>query len=90
MRRLITGFAVAALLIAVAGCPNPQKIADLQKQVADAQMQVTELEGTMQRLTAERDSLQVLVEELTAKKPAGTTPARTPTPGRIPLPPTKK
>lgn len=91
MRKVVAGFAVIALLLVVAGCPNPQQITDLQKQVADAQMQITELEGTMQRLTVERDSLQTLVTELTAKKTTTQSGTKTTTPGgREALPPTKK
>ena len=90
MRKLVAGFAVAALLLVVTGCTNPQQIADLQKQVADAQMQVTELEGTMQRLTAERDSLQTVVTELLAKKTTTTSGGKTTTGAREALPPTKK
>ncbi|MFO7675353.1 MAG: hypothetical protein R6X12_03440 [bacterium] len=89
MRKLVAGFAVAALLLVVAGCPNPQQITDLQKQVADAQMKITELEGTMQRLTTERDSLQTVVTELLAKKTT-TSGGKTTTGAREALPPTKK
>jgi len=62
---------VIALLFVVAGCPGQQKVADLEKQVSDQQMKLTELEGQVQKLTAERDSLAKLVTELqqTGKPP---------------------
>lgn len=71
MRKAAVALSVIALLFVVAGCPGQQKVADLEKQVSDQQMKLTELEGQVQKLTAERDSLAKLVTELqqTGKPP---------------------
>jgi outer membrane murein-binding lipoprotein Lpp len=92
VKKVLAGFALVALLIVVAGCPNPQKITDLEKQVADGQMHITELEGTVQTLMMERDSLQKVITDMMAKKPGtgGTGGTGGGTGGRVPLPPTKK
>lgn len=63
MRKAAVVLSVIALLFVVAGCPGQQKVADLEKQVSDQQMKLTELEGQVQKLTAERDSLAKLVTE---------------------------
>ncbi|HDQ99607.1 MAG TPA: hypothetical protein ENN51_04900 [candidate division WOR-3 bacterium] len=95
MKRVVTGFAVAALLLVIAGCPNPQKIADLENQVEAQTEKITELEGMVEALTMERDALQERVEELETKaagKTPGKTPAKTPggtSPGGL-KPPTQK
>jgi outer membrane murein-binding lipoprotein Lpp len=64
VKKAAVGLAVVALLFVVAGCPGQQKVADLEKQVADHQMKITELEGQVQTLTVARDSLQKLVTEM--------------------------
>lgn len=69
MRKAAVALSVIALLFVVAGCPGQQKVADLEKQVADQQMKLTELEGQVQKLTAERDSLAKLVTEMEQTKP---------------------
>ena len=95
MKRVAAGFAVAALLLVVAGCPNPQKIAELENQVEVQSQKIAELEGVVEALTLERDALQERVTELETKA-AGKTPAKTPartpggtTPGGL-KPPTQK
>ncbi len=75
MRKAAVALSVIALLFVVAGCPGQQKVADLEKQVSDQQMKLTELEGQVQKLTAERDSLAKLVAEL--QEPAGKKPGQT-------------
>ncbi len=68
MRIVATGFAVVALLFLVAGCPMGQNVSELKVQVEEQQQKITEFEGQVQTLTAERDSLQQLVDELSAEK----------------------
>lgn len=98
MRKAVAGFAVVALLLAVAGCPGGPKVKDLEAQVGDLQQKITELEGQVVVLTAERDSLQGELDKLTGdnggKKPQPPTKkggtGGSSSPGRKPLPPTKK
>lgn len=97
VKKLAAGFAVAALLLVVAGCPLTQKTAELEEQIETQTARITELEEQVQTLTAERtaleDSLAKLEAALAARTPAGRTPTRTPAPApgsRQPLPPTKK
>jgi uncharacterized coiled-coil protein SlyX len=94
VKRVAAGFALVALLIVVAGCPNPQRITDLEKQVSDGQMKITELEGTVQTLTMTVDSLQKVIADMTAKgqsvQPGTKKTTGGGTGGREPLPPTKK
>ena len=71
--RLMAASALAVdLVILVAGCPGGQKVSDLEAQVQDAQQKIAELEGTVQTLTMERDSLQKLVDEKMGGKPLKT------------------
>jgi outer membrane murein-binding lipoprotein Lpp len=63
MRLMAASALAVALVILVAGCPGGQKVSDLEAQVQDAQQKIAELEGMVQTLTMERDSLQKLVDE---------------------------
>ena len=97
MRKAVAGFAVVALLLVVAGCPGGPKVKDLEAQVGDLQQKITELEGQVVVLTAERDSLQGVIDKLggdNGKKPLPPTKkgssGGSSSGGRKPLPPTKK
>ena len=72
--RLAAASALAvALVIVVAGCPGGQKVSDLEAQAQEQMQKIAELEGQVQMLTMERDSLQMLVDEKDGgEKPAST------------------
>lgn len=71
--KALTAIAVVTLLFVV-GCPGGQKTADLQAQVEKQEQQITQLQSQVNQLTMERDSLQMLVDELSAGKGTKATP----------------
>ncbi|OYD17419.1 hypothetical protein CH330_00170 [candidate division WOR-3 bacterium JGI_Cruoil_03_51_56] len=75
MRKVTTAFSVVALLFLFAGFSGCKKTSELQAQIDQQQQKITQLEGQVQTLTVARDSLQNLVQELSAPKGA---PAKKP------------
>ena len=73
MRKALATFAVIALLFVVAGCPGASKVKDLQAQVAAQQQQITDMQGQVQKLTMERDSLAKVITDMAAKTTGGKT-----------------
>jgi TolA-binding protein len=68
MKRAVAAMAMAAMLLAFAGCPvQGQKVSDLEDQIEQQTQKIAELEGQVQTLTAERDSLQIQLEEAMKK-----------------------
>ena len=63
VKRAAIGFAVIALLFVFAGCPGIPDVSELKAQVETQQLKITELEGQVETLTAERDSLQALLDK---------------------------
>jgi len=70
VRKALAAFAIVALLFVMAGCPGGQKVKDLEAQVETQQQTISELEGKVQTLTVEKDSLQKVIVELEKKVPA--------------------
>jgi peptidoglycan hydrolase CwlO-like protein len=69
MKKAVAAMALAAMLFAFAGCPmQGQKVSELENQIEQQTQKIAELEGQVQTLTAERDSLQMQLEEA-MKKP---------------------
>jgi septal ring factor EnvC (AmiA/AmiB activator) len=67
MKRAAAALALTAMLFAFAGCPmQGQKVSELEDQIEQQTQKIVELEGQVQTLTAERDSLQIQLDE--AKK----------------------
>ncbi len=86
VRKLIAAAAILAVVLVV-GCQDTKKVTELQGQVDKMNQQITDLNGTVAKLTIERDSLGKVVTDLMAKMPAkgGKT-----TGGGTVKPPTKK
>lgn len=95
MKRLIAAMAILAVVF-VMGCQDTKKVTELQGQVDKYMQQITELEGQVTVLTAEKDSLVKVIDEMIAKTPAakggktGSTPTTPTTKGGGLKPPTKK
>jgi len=72
VRKLVAAVAILAVVFMV-GCQDTKKVTELQGTV-DTQMQkITELEGQVQKLTVERDSLAKVIIDMTAKTGGKTT-----------------
>jgi hypothetical protein len=91
MKQIAAGIALVAMLAVMAGCPGGQNTADLEAQVQAQQGKIAELEGQVQQLTMERDSLMKVIadmgEEGGSKPPrtgGGSTGGTTPPPGKPP------
>lgn len=69
MRKLIAAAALLAVVF-VLGCQDTQKVTELQGTVDKLTQQVTDLNAQVTTLTAERDSVVKLVTDLQAKLPA--------------------
>lgn len=78
MKQIVVGVGLLALLLVVAGCPNPQKVTELEAQVQAQTDKIAELEGQVQQLTVERDSLMKVIADMVERggstTPRGTTP----------------
>jgi len=68
MKRALAAMALTAMLFAFAGCPmQGQKVSELEDQIEQQTQKIAELETQVQTLTAERDSLQVRLDEAMKK-----------------------
>lgn len=91
MRKLIAAAALLAVVF-VLGCQDTQKVTELQGTVDKLTQQVTDLSAQVTTLTAERDSVVKLVTDLQAKlpQPKGGTVKPPAGGGGTVKPPTKK
>lgn len=82
MRKLIAAAAILAVVFVI-GCQDTKKVTELQGTVDKLTQQVTDLSAQVTTLTAERDSVIKLVTDLQAKLPA-------PKGGKVVTPPAAK
>ena len=75
MKQIAVGVGLLALMLVVAGCPNPPKVTELEAQVQAQTDKIAELEGQVQQLTVERDSLMKVIAEMGEQ--GGSKPPRT-------------
>ena len=68
MRKLIAAAAILAVVFVI-GCQDTKKVTELQGSVDKLTQQVTDMTGQVAKLTAERDSLGKVVTDLMAKIP---------------------
>ena len=79
VRKALTAVAVLSLLFVI-GCPMGGDTAALDEKIENQTEKITELEGTIEGLTAEKDSLMKVIEEMGAKSggsSGGSKPPRT-------------
>jgi outer membrane murein-binding lipoprotein Lpp len=68
VRKLIAAAAILAVVFVV-GCQDTKKVTELQGTVDKLTQQVTDMTGQVAKLTTERDSLNKVVADLMAKLP---------------------
>jgi outer membrane murein-binding lipoprotein Lpp len=68
VRKLIAAAAILAVVFVV-GCQDTKKVTELQGTVDKLTQQVTDMTGQVAKLTTERDSLNKVVVDLMAKMP---------------------
>ncbi len=76
MKKVAIGLSVIALLFVFAGCPGMKDTGELEAKVEQQQQQITELEGQVETLTAERDSLLKVIGEDDGGNGSGSKPPR--------------
>lgn len=68
VRKLIAAAAILAVVFVI-GCQDTKKVTELQGSVDKLTQQVTDMTGQVAKLTAERDSLAKVITDMTAKMP---------------------